>query len=313
MTGNGRIILAGGSGFLGQALAAELLNRGHQVVVLSRKARDGGVVRQVPWDGRSAGPWVRELDGALAVINLAGRSVNCRHSRANRQEIISSRVDSVLAIGKAISACASPPRAWIQASGLAYYGNTGDRICDESCPASADSFMARTSAAWEQALESVPTPATRRVILRLGMVLGQQGGALPLLVRLTRWGLGGSAGSGRQYISWIHLRDMVRIFLAAIDRQDLAGPYNACAPDPEPNRYFMREMRRRLHRPWSPPAPAPLVRLGAWLLGSSGQLALGGQRCLPRRMLEAGFTFEYAGLGRALEDLCAGAGCNHGG
>lgn len=301
----GRIILAGGNGFLGKSLAQVLAARGCEVVVLTRQPRSqGGLAREVFWDGRQPGPWTESLDGAEAVINLAGRSVNCRYNEANRREINASRVDSVRVLGESIRRCAHPPRVWIQCSSLALYGDTGDRWCDEGAP-EGQGFPAETCRLWEAAFNQSPTPGVRRVLLRIGFVLGKEGGALQTMGRLARLGLGGSAGSGRQYISWIHLADMNNIFASALDREDLSGVFNVATPEPVTNAEFMRELRRALRRPWSPPVPAWAVRMGCWLMRTEACLALTGRRCVPERLLRHGFSFRRPRLKDALGDLYA--------
>ncbi len=297
-------MLAGGSGFLGRALAAHFTGQGDNVVVLTRSPRPGRAdgVAEIAWDGCDPGPWETSLDGADAVINLAGRSVNCRHTAAHRAEILASRLDSVRAVGQAICRAAHPPRVWIQAGSLAIYGDAGDTICDETTPA-ASGFPAEVCQRWEAAFDAEPTPDTRRVLLRIGFVLGRDGGALEMLARLTRWGLGGAAGDGRQWISWMHLADFVRCVAWALTEPEARGVYNVTGPNPVTNRELMRALRSIQRRPWSPPIPAAFVRIGAWLLGTEGELALTGRRCLPRRLQEEGFWFVQPGLRPALTDI----------
>ena len=298
-----RIILAGGSGFLGRALAGELVAQGREVIVLTRQpSSQRDRVRQVQWDGRTVGPWGELLDGARAVVNLTGRSVNCRHTPENRREILQSRVKSTVAIGEAIRRCAKPPPVWVQASSLAIYGDTGERWCDESAPPGQD-YLAQTCVEWEKALAVAPTPATRKLAVRIGIVLARDEGALKVLAKMVRWGFGGSAGNGKQYVSWLHLADMNRIFLAAIERDDLEGAFNAAAPNPVTNADFMRELRRTLHRPWSPSALEWAVRMGSLFLKTEPRLALEGRRCSPRRLLKTNFDFKFPFLREALNDL----------
>ncbi len=298
-----RIILAGGSGFVGRALAPVLLANGYNVVVLGRGAphREGGV-DYLQWDGRTLGDWASAIDGAEAVVNLTGKNINCRHNAENRREIIRSRVDSVRVLGEAIARCPKPPKVFVQTSGVGFYGDTGDHVVDEDAPLGSD-FTAEVCRQWEGAFDALDLPATRKVVLRLGVVLGRDGGALPVLEKLTRWFLGGAVGSGRQFISWIHLSDVVRMFMASIEQPELTGVFNATAPAPVSNSEFMRELRRALHRPWSPPVPAPFARAGAWLMGSDGDLALLSSRCVPRRFLEHGFQFQFPNLRAAFADL----------
>jgi uncharacterized protein len=300
-----RIILAGGSGFVGQALAPVLIAKGCEVIVLGRGAahRESGV-DYLQWDGTTLGEWSTAIDGADAIVNLTGKNVNCRHTSGNRREIIRSRVDSVRVLGEATVRCKTPPKIFVQASGIGYYGDTGDRTADEDAPNGTD-FSAEVCRQWEGAFDLLDLPATRKVVLRLGVVLGREGGALPILEKLTRWFLGGAVGSGRQYMSWIHVADIVRMFVLAIEQSELAGAFNATAPAPVTNSEFMSKLRRALHRPWSPPVPAPFAKVGAWLMGTEGELALLSYRCAPRRFLDQGFTFQFPALRDALADLYA--------
>ena len=298
-----RIILAGGSGFVGRALAPVLLANGYGVVVLGRGAphREGGV-NHLQWDGRTLDAWASAIDGANAIVNLTGKNINCRHTAENRREIIRSRVDSVRVLGDAIAASQNPPKVFVQASGVGFYGDTGDRVADEETPLGKD-FTAEVCRQWEGAFGALNLPATRKVILRLGVVLGREDGALPVLEKLTRLFLGGAVGSGRQFMSWIHVSDVVRMFAASIEQPELTGIFNATAPAPVTNSEFMRELRRALHRPWSPPVPAPFARAGAWLMGSDGDLALMSSRCIPRRFLEHAFQFQFPTLRAAFANL----------
>jgi uncharacterized protein (TIGR01777 family) len=302
----GRVVLAGGSGFLGRALAEAFARAGYEPVVLTRRVRKRGArVRQVEWDGRTLGAWTRELEGATAVVNLAGRSVDCRHTPKHRREIVESRVDSVETIGRAIAACEEPPRVLVQAASLAIYGDAGRRVCVEDAPAGRG-FPVEVCKRWEQVFNSLELDATRKVLLRIGFVLGRDGGALPTLARLARLYLGGTVGEGHQYISWLHVRDFCRLVLWCVEREQAAGVYNATGPCPVTNAEFMCELRCALRRPWSPRVPAWLVRLGAFILRTEPALALEGRRCLPERFVEEHFKFLYTNLESALADLFMG-------
>jgi uncharacterized protein len=297
-----RIILAGGSGFVGQALADCLLTDGYEVIVLSRHDAPNVRGEILVWDGVKLGEWAKSLDDSLAVVNLTGKNINCRLTAANRQEIVHSRVASVRVLAEAIRQCSRKPRVFVQTTAVGIYGDPGDTICDESTPPG-DGFLAETCHQWEDAFRASPTPDVRRVMLRLGVVLGRDGGAFPPLATLARSYLGGAVGRGRQYLSWLHLTDAVRIYRAAVDRKDYQGDYVAAAPQPVTNAQFMRELRAVFHRPWSPNVPAWAVRLGGWLAGINAELALRGQRCIPRRLLQCGFAFEFPELWPALDDL----------
>jgi len=298
-----RIILAGGSGFLGRQLAKALADRGDDVVILTRRpGADYSPARGVHWDGRTLGPWVLELEGAHAVINLAGKNVSCRYTPEALREINASRVDSVHVIGDAIRRCANPPAVWVQTGSLAIYGDAGDRVCDDDAPAG-QGIPVETCLRWEQAFADSPTPATRRVWLRISFVLGMSGGALRFLEMLTRWFLGGRVGSGRQYISWIHQDDMLRLFLRAVDDPTMTGCYNATGQNPVTNEEFMRELRRVMRRPWSPPTPAWALPIGCFFMRTEPVLALTGRRGVPGRLLAEGFTFRHPILPEALNDI----------
>src|SRR5919202_1468821 len=299
----GRVVLAGGSGFLGRALSGELARAGYEVVVLTRKVRKrSSGARQVLWDGRTVGAWAHELEGAAAVVNLAGRSVDCRYTRRNRREIVESRDNSVEAIGRAIRACEVAPKVLVQVASLAVYGDAGARVCDDGAPAGRG-FSAEVCLRWERAFDSLELPATRKVLLRTGFVLGRDGGALPKLARLAKLYLGGTIGGGRQYVSWLHARDFCRIVLWSVEREDARGVFNATGPAPVTNAEFMCELRCALKRRWSPRTPAWLVRLGAFLLRTEAELALAGRRAIPDRLVEGNFKFMYTNLESALADL----------
>ena len=301
--GQRRVVLAGGSGFLGRTLARKLLQKNYEVVVLTRSPheRKDGIV-EVAWNGKSLGDWVQFVDDAYAIVNLTGRSVNCRHTPENVREINESRINSVNAMATAIHNVAHPPRAWVQAGSLAFYGDLEDEWCEENTP-SGQGEAVETCRLWESTFKIVPLANTRRVLLRIGLVLARNRGALSVLGKLTRWFLGGAAGSGRQYVSWIHLADMNQMWLEAIEQDNVIGVFNATAPNPVTNAEFMRELRRAMHRPWCPPAPVWAVRLGSRWMQTEPSLALTGRRCTPRHFLEIGFQFQFPELPGALADI----------
>jgi uncharacterized protein len=300
-----RVVLAGGSGFLGRSLARKLLKKNYEVVVLTRSPRErkDGIV-EVAWNGKSLGDWVQFVDGAHAIVNLTGRSVNCRHTPENLREINESRINSVNSVAAAIHNVTHPPGAWVQAGSLAFYGDLEDQWCEENT-LSGQGEAVETCRLWENAFRIVPLAKTRRVLLRIGLVLARNRGALSVLGKLTKWFLGGAAGDGRQYVSWIHLRDMNQMWMDAIEQDNLVGVFNATAPNPVTNAEFMRELRRAMYRPWCPPAPVWAVRLGSRLMQTEPSLALTGRRCAPRRFLQRGFKFQFPELPDALADLYA--------
>jgi uncharacterized protein (TIGR01777 family) len=298
-----KVILAGGSGFLGQALGRKLAAEGWEIVVLSRQPRPAAPFREVKWNAETGGAWAAELEGAAALVNFAGRSINCVHTPEHRREILESRLNAVSALGQGWARAKQPPAIWVQCSATGLYGDAGDRLCDESSP-SGPGFLAEVCRCWEETFHALDLSEVRRVVLRLGVVLDAEQGALPPLAKLTRRFLGGAAGDGRQYLSWIHRDDLTAIFEAVLTRPELSGTYNACAPAPVTNARFMRELRVVLHRPWSPPVPEFAVRLAAGpLMGADADLALHGQRCLPQRLQGAGLTFAHTTVSEALRNL----------
>jgi uncharacterized protein (TIGR01777 family) len=298
-----RIVIAGGSGFIGGALAKGLLARNYEIVVLTRspRARSDGV-SELEWNGDHIGEWIKSLDGAEAIVNLAGRNINCPHTPENVREIMDSRVNAVRALAVALHHISTPPRVWVQASAVGFYGDQKDKICDENSAAGNDT-LAEICRQWENTYNREDISKTRKVLLRIGFVLGRDGGALPVLEKLTKWFMGGTAGNGKQFISWIHIIDLTRMFVEAIEREDLSGTFNAVAPNPVTNSEFMRELRRALHRPWSPPAPEFAVKFGARLMKSEPSLALAGCRVTPKRLLENHFQFQFSELRVALQNL----------
>lgn len=302
---SGRVVIAGGAGFLGRALARSLTQDGREVVILSRRAApEDGLIRTVVWDGRTVGDWADELRGAAAMVNLTGRSVACLYTPETRREIISSRVDSVRAIAQACEQGDESLPVLVQASSLAIYGDPGDRICDEDAP-HGTGFSVEVCEAWEGAFfENEAPDGVRRVALRIGFVLGRDGGALGQLAKLARWYVGGAAGSGRQYISWLHIDDFCAMVRWAIENPGAEGAYNATGSTPVTNAEFMRALRVALGRPWSPPTPAWAVKLGArFIMRADASLALTGRRCVPRRLRDEGFVLQHNDLNATLREL----------
>ncbi|MCA9291376.1 MAG: DUF1731 domain-containing protein [Phycisphaerales bacterium] len=301
---DGPVVIAGRSGFLGRGLAAHLAAQGRACTLLSRHAPTGdGASRHVTWDARTLGPWVTELDGASAVVNLAGRTVDCVKTPDHCDEILRSRVEATRVLGLATRELAAPPPVWVQMSTAHRYGDPPEVRCDEDA-AFGYGLAPTVGAAWEEAFEAALRPPMRGVVLRTSFVLGRAGGAMTRLAMLARWGLGGRVGHGRQGMSWIHERDMNRLFERAIDDETMVGAYLATAPNPVSNATFMRALRRAIGMPLGLPSPAPLVRLGAALvLRTDPELALYGRYCVSRRLREAGFAFDFPDLDGALADL----------
>ncbi|MGE0102136.1 MAG: epimerase [Blastocatellales bacterium] len=306
MKPNGRIVIAGGSGFLGLSLARSLRDSGREVVIISRnRPENSHGLEHAVWDARTTGDWVRHLDGAAALVNMAGRTVDCIKTPDHCDEILRSRVESTEVLGRALQQVSSPPGVWVQMATAHIYGDPPDLVCDEYS-AFGFGLAPFVGRAWEEAFDKAVPPDTRRVVLRTSFVLGRNGGALSRLATLARWGLGGKAGHGRQGISWIHEKDMNRLFARAIADSSMTGAYLATAPEPVSNAAFMRELRNALRIPFGLPALAWMIRIGAPLiLRTDPELALYGRYCRSRRLSEEGFEFLFPDLRSALRDLYA--------
>lgn len=305
-TPSGRVIIAGGSGFLGTNLAQHLTALGCEVVVLTRSsARTDRPWRCAQWDARSVGDWAGRLDGASAMVNLVGRSVDCVKTPDHCDEILRSRVEATRALGEAVRRAGAPPPVWVQMSTAHIYGDPPEATIEEGS-AFGYGLAPTVGVAWERAFDEAAPDGVRGVVLRTSFVLGRAGGALPRLANLARWGLGGRVGHGRQWMSWIHERDMNRIFERALTDDSMRGAYIATAPNPVSNEVFMRALRRTVRRPVGLPAAAWMVRVGAPLvMRTDPELALYGRRCAPRRLLDAGFAFDFPELDSALAELFA--------
>lgn len=306
MSGSGhagaKVVIAGGNGALGQRICEDLAGAGYDLAVLTRAPQPGSRYRQVEWDGRTVGAWSAELAGA-SVINLAGALVDRPPTPANVDLLTRSRVEPTTALVEAVGQLGVRPAVWIQMSTLAIYGDAGDAVLDESArPAAGPPQMPGVARPWEEAAAGVR--AARMVTLRTAIVLDAGTPAMKRLTTLVRLGLGGRIGSGRQWVSWLHVADFQAIVRACLDdRLELAGVVHATSPNPVTNAELMSELRRALHRPPAPPTPKLMLRAGSALLRSDPALALTGRRCVPGQLLKAGFEFAYPELGPALSDL----------
>ncbi len=308
-----KIIIPGGSGQIGNLLARAFHVDGNDVVVLSRQPMPANW-RMMPWDGATLGGWTAELEGADVVINLAGRSVDCRYHDANRRAIMDSRVFSTRVLGNAIARAIKPPRVWLQMSTATIYAHRYEAANDEATGIlggaeknSPDTwrFSIDVAKAWEQAANEANVPRTRKVLLRSAMVMSpDRGGVFDVLLRLVRWGLGGTAGDGRQYVLWMHDHDFIRAIYWLIERSDLAGPLNLSAPQPLPNAEFMRTLRSAWGRRFGLPAARWMLEMGAFFLRTESELILKSRRVVPGRLLESGFAFRYPTWAEAAADLC---------
>ena len=308
-----KIVIPGGSGHLGTLLARSFHKAGDDVAVLSRTPSNA-LWRTVLWDGEKLGKWADELEGADVVINLAGQTVNCRYTPENRKIITDSRMKSTKVIGEAIARAWNPPRVWLQASTATIYAHTFGPAHDEVSGVIGGSetnapdtwrFSIGVATSWERALRESATPNTRRVAMRTAIVMHPaHGSPFDILMRLVRFGLGGQAGNGRQYVSWIHQRDFVNAVKWLIDHDELEGPVNLCSPNPVTNADFMRVLRTTWGAPFGLPAAEWTLELGAFLLGSETELILKSRRVVPTKLLQSGFVFAFPSWPDAARDLC---------
>jgi uncharacterized protein (TIGR01777 family) len=306
-----RILIPGGSGQVGSILARRFHAQGHEVTVLSRYPQNMPW-RTLPWDGETAGVWTHLLNATDIVINLAGRSVDCRYTESNRAQILRSRLDSTRIIGEAIAVAATPPKLWLNASTATIYKHSMDRDQDELSGEIGDAlpwnFSIDVATKWEEAFFAARTPQTRKVALRSAMTMSPDaGGVFSVLSRLVRLGLGGAAGSGEQFVSWLHHRDFTRAIDFLIDHEELEGAVNLCSPHPLPNREFMAQLREAWQQPFGLPAQAWMVEVGAFFLRTESELILKSRRVVPTRLLEAGFHFQYPNWREAAQQLVADA------
>jgi uncharacterized protein len=308
-----KIIIAGGTGQVGQILTRAFLAEDHDIVVLTRRPREHSAVKEVQWDAKNLGPWVEEIEASDVVINLAGRSVDCRYNPKNRQLIIDSRIDSTRAIGQAVAVAGRPPKVWLQASTATIYSHRYDRPNDEltgiiggdepDAPATWR-FSIDVAREWEKAANEFTLPATRTVLLRSAMTMSpDKGGIFDILLGLVRKGLGGTCGDGRQYVSWIHEYDFVSAVKWLIEN-NMAGPVNLASPEPLPNADFMRELRKAWGIRIGLPASRWMLEIGAFFLRTETELILKSRRVVPTRLLDSGFEYRYSSWPVAAAELC---------
>jgi uncharacterized protein len=289
-----KVVLAGGTGFVGQAFARRFGELGAEVKVISRRAS------HIPWENRRA--IVEALEGADLLINLAGRSVNCRYTPENRRLILDSRTETTRLLGESVLACSRPPALWINSSTATIYRHAEDRPMTEEGGEIGTGFSVDVAKAWEAAFFAFDLPATRQVALRIAIVL-DDGGVMAPLRNLVRFGLGGAQGSGRQQFSWIHMEDLFRIVRFLQEHPELHGVFNASAPHPVTNRELMARLRRAMGVPVGLPAPRWLLELGARLIRTETELVLKSRWVLPERLKRAGFSFRYDTLEKALNEI----------
>ena len=302
----GKVIIAGGSGFLGQKLACSLIEDGFVVMILGRREKSGLKGEFVQWDAVNPGDWCKELEGASALFNLTGRSVDCRYTEENKSLILNSRVDSTKVLGEAIRLCDNPPAVWLNASTATIYNDRrGDLPAhDEHSEGNAEGFSEEVGRAWEKAFFEAGVEGVRQVSMRISIVLGNGGGAFPVMRRLTKFGLGGKQGPGDQWISWLHITDWVGIAKFLMKNSAISGPVNLAAPNPVTNQDFMKEMRAA----FAPmgigfPAPTPAIHLGAVFLGTAPELVLKSRKVISAKLAENQYDFHFNNCREAIQQL----------
>ncbi len=290
-----KIVIAGGTGFLGHYLSEKLNKIGYSVYIISRQKN------HINWSDNSK--IMEALEDAEMVINLAGKSVNCRYNEVNKKAILSSRVDTTNIIGNAILKCKQAPLLWINSSTATIYRHAEDRPMTEVNGELGKGFSVEVGKRWEAAFFSFQLPNTRQIALRTSIVLGNSGGAFPPYKNLVRFGLGGKQGSGKQMLSWVHIEDFFQIILFLQKDKNLSGIFNVAAPNPVSNAVFMKTMRKEMSMPFGIPAPKFLLKLGAKLIGTETELLLKSRWVLPERLLENGYQFKFSQIESAIKDL----------
>jgi uncharacterized protein len=300
-----KVILAGGSGYLGTLLGDYFSKRAKEVVIFSRGAhRSNNNVRFVEWDAINPGSWITELDNADLLINLAGKNVNCRYTAENKIEIYQSRIQSTRVLGEAILNCKTPPRVWINASSATIYVDSRDQMMTESTGIIGNDFSMDVCKKWEAEFNRFRLQHTRKIIARISIVLGKGGGALPPMINLVRIGMGGPQGDGKQFMSWTHEKDICRAMEWFYKNEKAMGVYNLTAPTPIPNVGFMKYLRGALGVRWGFPLTHTVLKIGAVLIRTEAELVLKSRKVYPERLLNEGFVFEFNDPKEALEDLC---------
>jgi len=298
-----KIVIVGGNGFLGHHLRLHFQQLGYRVVIIGRSVAPGPDAAR--WDALTLGPWTAELEGAEVLVNMAGRTVDCRYNEANKRAIIASRTESTRVLGQAVAACATPPKVWLNSSTATIYADTtGDQPANtEAGGVIGTGFSVEVATAWEQAFRECRTPGTRQVALRTSIVLGPDGGAFPVMAKLARWGLCTPQGTGQQWVSWLHIQDFCRAVSFLATKPEAEGAFNVCAPNPLTNRDFNALLCREL-QPWLRlPQPRWLLEIGAFALRTETELILKSRKVYPERLLELGFRFEYATCEECVKSL----------
>lgn len=299
-----KIVIAGGTGFLGSCLVAHYKHTEVEVVILTRKhMEDHDSIRYCKWDGRHLGYWTHELENCDLLINLNGKSVDCRYNEKNKQLIYDTRIEATHVLGQAVRNCKNPPKIWVNSASATIYRHSLDKEMDEATGEVGTGFSVDVCKKWEATFNAFELLKTRMVLLRTGIVLGSQGGPLVPLRSLAKMGLGGKHGKGDQYFSWIHEKDFTAIIDFVAGNININGAINVTVPEPLTNAELMKSIRKSVKAPFGMPMPKWLLELGAVFIRTETELILKSRRVVPKRLLEAGFVFKYDNLDLALKGI----------
>lgn len=290
-----KIVIAGGTGFIGRYLRKRFIEQGCEVLIISRDAN------QLNWDNEQG--LINALEHAEALINLAGKSVDCRYNEKNKSLILRSRVKTTQKLQSLIDKCKFPPRLWVNSGTATIYRHSEDKAMDETSGEIGSGFSAEVAKAWEKAFFEKPANNTRKVALRIAVTLGKNGGVITPFANLVKYGLGGRQGNGRQMFSWIHIEDLFRIIQFVMIDKNIHGIYNAAAPNPVTNKIFMKKIRTILKPLIYFPSPKFLLKVGAYFINTETELVLKSRWVIPGKLLEAGFVFQYPELDKALKEI----------
>lgn len=300
---NKKIVIAGGTGFIGESLI-DHFGSSNRIIILSRKPQPPREhVTYAYWDGKTIGEWVQQLEGTDLLINLAGKSVNCRYTEENKAAILASRVESTQVLGEAIKQLKKPPTLWINSGSATIYRHSEDKPMDEFTGEIQNDFSVQVCKRWEQSFNDLRLTATRKVILRIAVTLGKQGSVMIPYLNMIKFGLGGSQGSGRQMYSWVHVTDLARMMEWLYEHPECSGTYNCAAPNPVTNKVFMASLRKATGRSFGLPAYTWMLKIGAQLIGTETELLLKSRWVIPTRITHAGFTFKYPELPGAFRQI----------
>ena len=299
-----KLIIAGGSGFLGKSLIKYFEKKFDEIIVLVRSPRENSNgIKFILWDAEHQGEWNQYLENADLIINLCGKSVDCRYTKKNKSEIFSSRLNSTHAIGTAIANCKNPPALWMNAASATIYRYSEDKQMTEALGETGKGFSVEVCKAWEKTFNSYNLPHTRKINLRITMVMGKDGGVFPVLKKLVKRGLGGKMGSGDQFVSWIHVNDFCRIIEWLINDPKASGNYNVAAPVPITNKNFMQMFRTANQIKFGLPATKWMLEIGAFFLRTETELVLKSRNVVPDRILKEGFKFEFSDMESCIKNL----------